>query len=122
TVPAHYVVPAILVICVFASFQENWDYQDLLFLVGFSILGWSMKVGGWSRPALMLAVVLGPILEQYYFLSTGRFGFDWITRPAVLVIAGLIIAAFVFSIRAERRNRAKQDDDEATDAVEGKAE
>lgn len=105
TVPAHYIVPAILVVCVFASFQENWDYLDILFLLGFSILGWSMKVGGWSRPAFVLAVVLGPILEQYYFLSVGRFGFDWITRPAVLIIAAIIVLAFVFGFRSERRER-----------------
>ncbi|MGV6873908.1 tripartite tricarboxylate transporter permease [Pseudochelatococcus sp. B33] len=112
-VPAHFIVPAILVVCVFASFQQNWDYMDLLFLLGFSILGWSMKVGGWSRPALVLAVVLGPILEQYYFLSTGRFGFDWITRPAVLVIAAIIVLAFVFGFRSDRRERAREEASQA---------
>lgn len=104
-VPVHYIAPVILVVCVFASFQENWDYGDILFLLGFSVLGWSMKVGGWSRPALVLAVVLGPILEQYYFLSVGRFGFDWISRPAVLVIALIIVLALYFGFRSERRER-----------------
>ena len=112
TVPAHYIVPAILVVCVFASFQENLNYMDLLFLLGFSILGWSMKVGGWSRPAFVLAVVLGPILEQYYFLSVGRFGFDWITRPAVLIIAAIVVVAFVYGFWSERRTG---EDDDAVD-------
>src|SRR5690606_34394152 len=119
TVPAHYIVPAIFVVCAFASFQENWDYLDLLFLLGFSILGWSMKVGGWSRPALVLAVVLGPILEQYYFLSVGRFGFDWVSRPAVLIIAVIIILAFVYGFRSERREKAKNDAAETENASEG---
>src|SRR5690606_11753270 len=95
TVPAHYIVPAIFVVCAFASFQENWDYLDLLFLLGFSILGWRMKVGGWSRPALVLALVLGPILVQHYFLSVGRFRFDWVSRPAALIIAVVISLAFL---------------------------
>jgi TctA family transporter len=107
TVPAHYIVPAILVVCVFASFQESMNYINLLFLLGFSILGWSMKVGGWSRPAFVLAVVLGPILEQYYFLSVGRFGFDWVTRPAVLVIAAIVVGAFAYGLLSERRNAAR---------------
>lgn len=119
TVPAHYIVPAILVVCAFASFQENWDYLDLLFLLGFSILGWSMKVGGWSRPALVLAVVLGPILEQYCFLSVGRFGFEWVTRPAVMIIAAIIVLAFVYGFRSERRDKSKEATTGADSVSEG---
>jgi TctA family transporter len=105
TVPAHYLVPGIFVVCLFASFQTNWHHYDLLFLIGFSILGWSMKVGGWSRPALILAFVLGPILEQYYFLSVGRFGFEWLTRPAVMALAGVIVATFIYSVFFQRSKK-----------------
>jgi TctA family transporter len=106
SVPAHYLVPGVLVVCVFASFQTNWHLYDLVFLLAFSILGWSMKVGGWSRPALILAFVLGPILEQYYFLSVGRFGFEWLTRPAVITMGAIIVATLAYALIGPRSDAA----------------
>jgi TctA family transporter len=105
TVPAHYLVPGIFVVCLFASFQTSWHVYDLVLLLVFSILGWSMKVGGWSRPALILAFVLGPILEQYYFLSVGRYGAEWLTRPAVLALAAVIALTFVYSLLSQRSGK-----------------
>ena len=45
-----------------------------------------MKRVNWPRPPLILGFVLGGLIENYMFISVNRYEFDWLTRPAVMVI------------------------------------
>ena len=52
----------------------------------FGILGWFMKSLGWPRPAFLLAFILGPLIEKFYFHSVMMYDYAWLLRPAVIVI------------------------------------
>jgi TctA family transporter len=104
-VPFYVIVPMTLIMCVVAAFSANFDYADLLVLVVFSIIGVFMKRHGWPRPPLLVAVVLGPQLQNYLWLTVERYYFsEWLARPGVILI-GLVIIATIASpiIRAYRR-------------------
>lgn len=105
-VPAAYLVPTILVISIVAAFLTTFQPGDLVVLAVFSLLGWILKAHGWPRPPLILALVLGPLIEQYYSISVGRYGAEWVTRPIVLIILALTFASILFALIGNRR-RAK---------------
>jgi TctA family transporter len=88
--PFYLVIPVTLVLCVASSFSASFQLWDLLLFLIFSALGYLMKLFGWPRPPLLVAVVLGSQLERYLWLSQTRYGITWLWDPGVLAIMGLI--------------------------------
>ncbi|MFY0691909.1 MAG: tripartite tricarboxylate transporter permease [Paracoccaceae bacterium] len=87
---AGILVPLVFGIMVIGAYQGAKDYADLIVLLSFGILGWIMKRLSWPRPPLILAFVLGGLVENYLFISQLRFGFGWMTQPLPLVVLLLI--------------------------------
>ena len=61
-------------------------FGGVVVLIIMGILGWFMKSLGWPRPAFLLAFILGPVIEKFYFHSVMMYGTGWVMRPAVIVI------------------------------------
>jgi TctA family transporter len=93
TVRPGILVPIVLAICFVGAYQGTRSYGDLVVLLSFGLLGWSMKRFGWARAPLILGYILGKLIEKYLFISMGRYQFDWLTRPGVIVI--FAVAALV---------------------------
>jgi Uncharacterized protein conserved in bacteria len=87
------IMPIMLSVVYLGAFQGNRDWGDLFALLFFGVLGWVMKSLRWPRPPLMLGFVLGAIIERYMFISNARYGWEWMTRPLVMVL--LAAAALV---------------------------
>ncbi|SDG27698.1 tripartite tricarboxylate transporter permease [Pelagibacterium luteolum] len=83
------ILPAVLIFVYVGAFQSSRNWGDLYALLGFAVLGWVMKQLKWPRPPLMLGFVLGALIERYMFISTSRYGLDWLTRPLVVVLFSL---------------------------------
>jgi TctA family transporter len=75
--PFYSLVPLILVFVFIGAFAANRSHLDLIALLAFSFLGFSMRRHGWPRSPLVLGMVLGDKMENYLWLSYGRFGFEW---------------------------------------------
>jgi TctA family transporter len=71
----------------------------------FSLLGFFMRRHGWPRAPLVLGVVLGEKMELYLWLSYTRYGFEWLTRPMVIVLFVLLVASIVYPIMTGRKQR-----------------
>jgi TctA family transporter len=80
------VLPTVLVFVYVGAFQSTRNWGDLYALLGFAVIGWIMKQLKWPRPPLMLGFVLGALIERYMFISTSRYGMDWIGRPVVVIL------------------------------------
>ena len=67
--------------------------------VAFGILGFWMKQGGWPRPPLILALVLGGLMENNFQLTTQIYGdYEWLyNRPIVVVIEILVVATVLWA-------------------------
>lgn len=85
-VRAGILVPLVFAIMLIGAYQGGQEYADLAVLLGSGALGWLMKRLGWPRPPLILAFVLGGLIENYLFISTLRYGFDWALHPVPLAI------------------------------------
>jgi TctA family transporter len=96
------ILPSVLAIIYVGAFEGSRNWGDLIALLLFGVLGWTMKQMKWPRPPFILGFVLGDILERYLFISLERYGTEWLfptswanVRWAVLIIFALAIAALL---------------------------
>jgi len=89
------ILPSVLSIVYVGAFQGTKQWGDIFVLAGFGLLGWTMKHLKWPRPPLLLGFVLGDIAERYLFVSVERYGWQWLSRPLVLVLFALAIAGLL---------------------------
>lgn len=112
---ASILVPLVLAISFIGAFQGQKAWGDLYLLLAAGVLGFVMKRLGWSRPPVILGFVLGALLENYTFISTLRYGADWLTRPVVMVlltmaaigIFGPIVKGMIAARRAPAQERTR---------------
>ena len=106
--PFYSLVPMILVFVFIGAFAANRNNLDLIALLGFSFLGFIMRRHGWPRSPLILGLVLGDKMENYLWLSYGRFGFEWLTRPGVMIIAALVVLSLCYPMLQHWRDNKDQ--------------
>jgi TctA family transporter len=102
-----FMVPMILVFILMGSFAVNRDPVDLLVVFGFGILGYFMRRYSFPRPAMILGLVLGDLMEKYLYRSVASYGFTWLARPAVVVLLILASLSLFFTMRGKMRANAK---------------
>jgi TctA family transporter len=92
------VIPFILLLIYLGGFAENNTFQDLFVVLFFGALGWVMVELDWSRPPLLLGLVLGPLAENNLFLATDNYGSAWLWFPGVLFLFAVILAGTLYPI------------------------
>ncbi|MGH7793643.1 MAG: tripartite tricarboxylate transporter permease, partial [Candidatus Binatia bacterium] len=102
------VIPFILLLIYLGGFAENNAFQDLFVVLFFGALGWAMVKLDWSRPPLLLGLVLGPLAENNLFLATDNYGSAWLWFPGVLFLFAVILAGTLYPmVKAWRGSRNK---------------
>ncbi|MDX1485944.1 MAG: tripartite tricarboxylate transporter permease [Alphaproteobacteria bacterium] len=106
TIRAGVLVPVVLSVVFLGAFQGHKSWGDLYALMLFGTLGWLMKRLRWPRPPLVLGFVLGALIERYLFISYSRWEFEWLERPAVIVILAITFISLAWPLVARLRGRA----------------
>jgi putative tricarboxylic transport membrane protein len=108
-VRASLLIPFLIMLIFIGAFTTNNTYMDLVVMLVSGAVGYAMVALGWPRPPLVLGLVLGKLSETYLYLSVGRYGAEWLTRPLVLVLmliaAGAIFYPAIEAWRARRGGR-----------------
>lgn len=97
-----------VVVTMIGVFSVNNSVFDMWVVVGFGILGWLMKKTGFEPGPLVLAFVLGAILEQSFRQSLLISGGDvtvFVTRPISGTIFGLMGLMILTSMWTAGRRR-----------------
>jgi TctA family transporter len=100
-------VPVIFFFVLMGAFSVTRDAADLLAVVGFGIFGYLMRRFGYPRPALILGLVLGGLMERYLYRSMASYGLSWLGRPAVIVLLILAATSFLFAMRGRMKSAAR---------------
>jgi putative tricarboxylic transport membrane protein len=100
-------VPIIFIFVLMGAFSVNRDPIDLLVVVVFGIIGYLMRRFGYPRPAMILGLVLGGLMETYLYRSMASYGFTWLARPSVIVLLSLATISFLLTMRTRLKNSAK---------------
>ncbi|HEU5322495.1 MAG TPA: tripartite tricarboxylate transporter permease [Methylomirabilota bacterium] len=64
TLPARYLMPTVLVLCVVGAFADNNNLFDVWVMVAAGVLGYAMRRLQYDPAPLVLGLVLGPVMER----------------------------------------------------------
>jgi putative tricarboxylic transport membrane protein len=110
--PYRVLFPLILMFCVVGVFASGNAVFDVFVMVVFGVLGYLMRKFGYEPAPLVLAFVLGPMLEnnlrKALILSQGDF-MIFVERPisaAFLVFAAAVLIAPLLPVLARKRAQA----------------
>ena len=102
-IPPHILAPLVFTILAAGTLYSTGDAAGIGLLIGFGILGWLMKSLDWSRPALLLSFILGPLIEKYYFHTIMMYNYTWLSRPSVIFILLLAVGVIVFGVYIQKK-------------------
>jgi TctA family transporter len=117
--PGHLLVPGVVIFVLMGAWIASADLGDWFTCIGFGFLGYWMKQGGWPRPPLILALVLGKLIEDNLDLSLQVFpNYTWVYRPIVLIIIAVIVLTLVLAATGTIKAKSRS----AQDAQEGQGD
>jgi putative tricarboxylic transport membrane protein len=110
-VPYKILFPMILLFCVIGAYSVSNQVFDVYLMLGFGVLGWLMKKYGFEPAPLVLAFVLGPMLEnnlrKSLILSRGDF-MTFLERPISAVCLGLAVLLLISPLLPMFNKQRKQ--------------
>ncbi len=108
-VPYNILFPLILLFCFLGVYSINNNFHEILIMVGFGVFGYLIRKFGYEGAPLLLAMVLGPMVEMA-FRQSMLYGDPFILfkRPismVFLILSLFLIISPIFSGIAQRRRR-----------------
>lgn len=103
--PKWYLLTFITILCVIGSYALQSNISDVIFMIVFGIIGYIFEKSGYPVGPIVLAVILGPMIEVNFrqaLINTGAVSnlfISFFTRPISLVILILFIGSFVIQSR-----------------------
>ena len=105
SVRINILAPLVTIVVFLAAYQATASIYDLVTVLLFGLLGWTMKRCGWPRPPLLLGFLLGGLIERYLFISIQAYGVSFLLRPIVIVILIITMLTLGYSLLQERKVR-----------------
>ena len=97
-VPYRVLFPAIIFFCCIGTFSINNDFSDIFVTAFFGLLGFCFLRLNLDPAPLMLGVILGPMLEDYFrralIISRGSLSV-FVTQPISATLLGLLVVLAV---------------------------
>jgi putative tricarboxylic transport membrane protein len=109
SIPYRWLFPGIILICAVGTYSLNLSVVELWVVVGFGLLGFILTKLGCEPAPLILAFVLGPMMEENLrralLLFKGNVG-GFLNRPLSLTILAIAAALLIIVVvPAARRTR-----------------
>ena len=103
TVPYRFLAVVIVVICMIGAYSVSNNIFDVGAMVFFGVVGYLLRKSGFPPAPLILAMILGPVLERSLQQSLIRSGGDpWVFFQRPISAALLFVAAFLMLTPAVR--------------------
>lgn len=105
SIPQHILLPAVGLLCLVGSYAINNSVYDVIVAVIFGILGYFMRKANYPTNPVVLAMILGPMLEsnarRALLLSEGS-PMIFITHPISLIFIVVSVISIVLSFKAAK--------------------
>lgn len=96
----HLIVPGVVMFVLMGAWLGGSSIGDWITCLVIGFIGFMMKRGGWPRPPLILAVILGSLMENWYQRSMSVYeGFGWLQRPIVIIVALIVCITIYLAVR-----------------------
>ncbi len=114
-IPKQLLLPLIVLLCLVGVYSVNSSFVDLFVLAVFGIVGYFLRGEGYEPAPLVLALVIGPMMEtslrQSLMISEGTLS-GLVFRPIAGTMYALAVAAFVlpalFKLIKKNKNISSQ--------------
>lgn len=100
-VPGGILYPLILMFCIVGAFSTNNSMFDVWVMLGIGLLGYFFMENDFPLGPLILAYILGPIIESNFMRSIIKADGDllaFVDRPIAMVLAGMAILTWTLII------------------------
>ena len=108
-VPYYLLYPLILLFCLIGAYSLNNSVGDVVVMLVFGIVGYLMRKFRYDGAPLVLALVLGPMMEEAFrqslMLSKGDFSI-FISRPLSLAFLVVAVLLVIIPIVTQRKKLA----------------
>lgn len=117
-VPYNILFPLIVLFCFIGAYSMNSSGTDLIIMMVFGIGGYLMRKFRYEAAPLVLAFVLGPLMEQALrqsLLMSGGSFLIFVTRPisgVTLAIACFLLLSSIFPFIKKRREKYRELEEE----------
>lgn len=96
-IPGTLMAPGIVAISFVGAYAVEGSYWDVVIALLFGLIGILMKQFGYSRIALIIALVLGGLVEASYHQTIAAFGWEaFFNRPISLTLLGLTVLSLIW--------------------------
>lgn len=108
-IPTSVLVPIVSVLIFIGAYAWRFLAFDILLMLFFGVLGVFLRANRYPIPALMLAIILGPMLESNLLRATRIGGYEaLIASPISWVIIALIVISLAAPIIVGISRRGQQ--------------
>jgi putative tricarboxylic transport membrane protein len=103
-IPYTVLFPLILLFCLIGSYSTSSNYQDVVIMIAFGVIGYLMRKFEYEPVPLVFAFILTPLLERAFrqTLAMSNGGFLIFLRPpialAFMITALAIVSLLIFSL------------------------
>jgi putative tricarboxylic transport membrane protein len=100
-IPYPILFPLILLFCLIGAFSLNNNTSEIVLMLFFGMLGYLMKKFKYDGAPLILAMVLGPLMDQSLrqsLLMSGGSGMIFFTRPICLAVFMVVVIIFLMPL------------------------
>lgn len=104
TISGSLMAPGIVVLALLGAYGVGGRFSDVVIAASFGLISVFMQRYGYSRVALIIALVLGGLVEASYHQSMTTFGVQgFVTRPIALTLLALTILVLVLPYVRKRK-------------------
>ena len=101
--PGGYLFPIVLILAGIGAYSTRNALGDLVITLLFGLIGYAMKKYNWSRPVLLIGLVLARVAEKNFLLSLQLYKDTFFQRPITIVLTIIFVATLAHHLLRQRR-------------------
>jgi hypothetical protein len=103
--PGDYLFPLVLILSSIGAYTARSTLADLVLTLLFGLIGFAMKKFNWSRPVLIIGLVLARVAEKNLLLSSQLYRDTFFQRPITIILIIIFALTLVFNLRRQKTEK-----------------
>ncbi len=104
-IPGDYLFPLVLMLSAIGAYATRDGLGDLIIALLFGFIGYGMKKYEYSRPVVIIGLVLAKIAEKNLHLSLRLYHGEFFLRPITLFLIAIAVVTIIMTIRGRKQER-----------------
>jgi len=107
-VPISILAPVVFTLCLFGAYATDGEFGDVVVALVIGFVAYAMKVYGFSRVPVVIALVLGSVMQETFHQTLQAMGpSGFFVRPMSLILFLVTIAMIVYPFWSKSRRERR---------------